>query len=150
MRSSIVLCATAILIGVLGAPSASSRVATPIPCGLTVGAPWTVTKANGAIRRSNRYYVYETANLSCADVKARVNRLTRMRPTPLLGVSFRASTGERLSCLYVRPSKDIRSLRPATAWGWCGTDVGKVARLGVTSAAGTEFFWVTADRLRSY
>jgi hypothetical protein len=92
----------------------------------------------------------QDANLSCAGVKARVNRLSRTEPKQLIRVSFTVSTGERLSCLYVHPAKDIRSLRPRTAWGWCGTDVDRVPRFGFVAAADTEFFWVTADKRRRY
>lgn len=117
---------------------------------MTAGAKWTLTTTSGTVRHGNRYYTYETANLSCADAKARVSRLSRTNPVQLPRVSLKVSTGERLSCLYVPPAKDIQSLRPRTAWGWCGADVGRVARLGVVAAAGTEFFWVTADKHRAY
>jgi hypothetical protein len=143
-----VAAATATVTCVLGASGVSCRVATPVLCGLTAGAPWTVTSASGAIRHGRRYYVYES-NLSCAEAKNRVGRLTRIRPVRLLRVSFTVPTGERLSCLYVNPPKDIRSVRPRTAWGWCGTDVARVARLGVYAASGTEFFWTTADTRRN-
>ena len=109
-----------------------------------------MTSATGALHHGNHYYVYETSNLACADVKARVARLTWIRPIPLLRTFVSVSTGERLSCLNVPPAKDIRSLRPRTAWGWCGTDVARVARLGVVAAAGTEFFWATGDKVRNY
>ena len=149
MRASIVAAAIAMLLGAVGVSSAWSRIAAPTGCGLAAGAPWTLTSLTGATRHGNRYYVYET-NLACSEVKARVTRLTRMGPIPLAHVSVPVSTGERLSCLSVRPAKDIHSLRPRTAWGWCGTDVARVARLGVAAAAGTEFFWVTADRVRNH
>ena len=137
---------------VSGALGASSRIATPIPCGLIKGAPWTlVVKAPEAVRRGTRYYVYETSNLSCADVARRVAPFSRMTPDALRRVSFPVSTGERLHCVAAAPPKEIKSVHPRTAWGWCGTDVGaRVARLGVTAAAGTEFFWVTADKNRGF
>lgn len=127
----------------LGEPS---RITTPISCGLANGAPWTiVVRASGATRRGSRYYVYETSNLSCSEATTRIARLSRLTPLGLRGYSARVSTGERLHCLTAAVPKEIKQLRPRTAWGWCGTDVARVWSLGVMAAAGTEFFWVTAE-----
>ena len=139
------------LVCVAGALGAASRVATPISCGLVRGAPWTVgLRSEGQSLHGSGYYVYETANLSCTAVSKRVARLSRMTPAALRRFSVLLSTGERLHCMTVAPSKELKSVVPRAAWGWCGTDVDRVARLGVQAAAGTEFFWVTADKLRGF
>lgn len=139
------------LVCVAAALGASSRVTTPISCGLVRGAPWTVELRSASRSPSGKgYYVYETANLSCTAVSKRVARLSRMTPTALRRFSVLVSTGERLHCMTVAPAKEIKSVVPRAAWGWCGTDVHRVARLGVQAAAGTEFFWVTADKPRGY
>ena len=138
------------LVSVSAALGASSQHTTPIPCNPVHGASWSVTlKSPGGLQRGSKYYVYETANLSCAAVERRVTRLSRMTPGALRRATF-VINGERLHCLTARLPPEIKSLTPRTAWGWCGTDMGRVARLGVMAAAGTEFFWVTADKLRDF
>jgi len=139
------------LVSVAGALGASSRVTTPNSCGPTSGAPWTVVlKSPGGQRHGGKYNLYVTHGISCADAVKRLPRLTRMTPAALRRWSFLTFAGERLHCLPVALQKDIKSVDPRTAWGWCGTDVDRMARLGVMAASGTEFFWVTADKYRGY
>jgi hypothetical protein len=151
LRAITVVAAVIALVCVAEALGASSRVATPHSCGLVSGAPWTVVlKSPGGLRHGSKYNLYLTNGLSCADAVQRLRQLTRMTPTALRRVSFLASTGERLHCLPVALQKDIKSVDPRTAWGWCGTDVDRMARLGVMAASGTEFFWVTGDKYRGF
>lgn len=138
---AIALCCAAVARG------ESSRVATPVHCGLVAGAPWTVVSSAGT-SRGTRYYLTRTANLSCSELSKRVARLSHLTASGLRGSSVRVSTGERLRCLTVAVPRGIRRLSPAAAWGWCGTDVGRAKKFGVRAAAGTEFFWVTADKRR--
>lgn len=140
---AVALCCVA---AALGEPS---RIVTPVPCGLIKGAPWRlVSSASGTSRHGTRYYVYKTANLSCSESAGRIPRLSHLTASGLRNLSVRVSTGEWLHCMPVAVRRDIKRLRPRTAWGWCGTDVFRVKKLGVMAAAGTEFYWVTADKRR--
>lgn len=108
--------AVAAMLTALATPVASSRVATPIGCGSSMGAPWALVDSSGARHSGSRYYIYES-NLSCREASTQVARLTRLTPYALLSVRPTVSTGERLYCLYTDLPRDIRSIRPHTAWG---------------------------------
>lgn len=129
----------------------SSRVVTPVPCGLVNGTPWTlVSTASGTSRHGTRYYLYKTANLSCSESARQIGRLSHLTASGLRNSSVQVSNGQRLRCLPVAVPKDIKRLQPRTAFGWCGTDVTRVEKFGVMAVAGTEFFWVTADKRRAF
>jgi hypothetical protein len=109
LQAIAVVAAFITLAGAAGALGAPSRVATPISCGRASGAPWTVVvKAPETLRRGSTYYVYETANLSCADVAKRVDRLSRLTPEALRRLSILVS-GQRLQCLTAVLPREIKS-----------------------------------------
>lgn len=129
--------------GALGEPS---RVVTPVSCGLIKGATWKlVSSASGTTRHGTRYYIH-TAGLSCSESAGWIGRLSHLTASGLRNLSLRVPTGEWLHCMPVAVPKYIKRLRPRTAWGWCGTDRYRVEKFGVMAAAGTEFYWVTADK----
>jgi hypothetical protein len=126
--------------------------ATPVTCGPFTGKAWSATKVGRPVSRpihGNTYYAIYTADLpGCGWVEQRVRRLQRLTPDTLRHFAL-SGAGQRLSCQPLSaPRRELRSVRPRTSWGYCGTDGARVARLGVWAAAGTEIAWFTGDKPR--